>query len=355
MMTGIRVFPIIRAAHVAEIDRYAPRETLFFSTNYDLDGVDIPAHWRRVTTFGALIAVWRARADTLELFEPVWPGFRLRWILLALAQKLHRGGGPHIVGFFAIENASRDGLFLGRRKVVRRVRQVGFALLSAAVGRLTDRVAYGTAMSQELYRGLIGARQVASIVTLDLLARRVGEAPAKVPLRAAFVGQLHRRKGLEPLMEAWEQVETAVPGARLTVVGDGPLRSTVAAWASKRPASRLFRGALPHAEVFDVLSVSAVLVAPSLRHGHWREQVGRPMQEAMAVGTTVITTDETGIASWLEAHGHVVVPLPLTSGSLAEAVVTALENPLSPEGVLASLPERDGRLVADEWLHHVPA
>jgi glycosyltransferase involved in cell wall biosynthesis len=353
-VSSIRVFPVIRSAHLEEIDRFAPRRTLYFATNYDLDGREIPAHWQNVTALGALRIVLTAQADSLELFEPLWRTFLPIWFALALAQKCRRGSRPRVVGFFAIENSTLDALPAPTR-VSRLATRVTAAALRVSIRHLVDRIVYGTQMSQDLYAAIIGPDGPESILSFDLLARRVSAAPSKTPLSAAFVGQLHERKGISALMRAWEQVEASITGAHLTVVGDGPCRRIVESWSAQQPNSRAFRGATRHADVLRMLASTSVLVAPSQRHGRWREQVGRPMQEALAVGTTVVTTTETGIATWLSAHGHRVIEAPVVEHCLVDAVIASLKDPVPPDQVLASLPAQDGRLVADAWLHRVPA
>jgi glycosyltransferase involved in cell wall biosynthesis len=100
-----------------------------------------------------------------------------------------------------------------------------------------------------------------------------------------------------------------------------------------------------------MLEHASILVAPSLREGRWREQVGNPILEALATGTTVVTTTETGIADWLLDHGHHVIRPAHLRERLGPAIIDALQQPLPIDRVLASLPTEDGRALADAWLH----
>ena len=350
-MTSMRVFPSIRSAHMDELDAYAPRPTLYFEKNYDLGGRTIPAHWRRVTRLGAFRAVWTSQVDSLELFEPLWPGQLATWIGLGLTQKLRRGRNRRTVGFFAIENSTLDVLFPSLRRFANFKRRMTVILLRSAVTRLADRIAFGTDMSHALYAPITTPKGPDTTITLDLLAPRASTPPHKTPLTAAFVGELHERKGIDLLMTAWEAVEASLPGAHLSIVGDGPLRTLVASWVGARPQSREYRGVLRHGEVFEFLTPLSVLVAPSVRHGLWREQVGSPMTEALAVGSTIVTTTETGIAQWLSDRRHRVIDTPVDVLVLTDVVIESLKSPLSPAEVLASLPAVDGRQAADAWLH----
>jgi glycosyltransferase involved in cell wall biosynthesis len=176
---------------------------------------------------------------------------------------------------------------------------------------------------------------------------------APVPQTAVLVGERAARNGLRPLLQAWELVEGRCPAARLHVVGAGPLSGDVARWASARPESREFHGQLPQREVLQLLPTCTSLVAPSIRSGRWREQIGLPIKEALRSGLTVVTTTETGLASWLRVHGHQVVEAPFTVQQLSDAIVEALQHPLLREQVLSALPAVSARLEADRWLHSV--
>ncbi|HEX8510411.1 MAG TPA: glycosyltransferase, partial [Propionibacteriaceae bacterium] len=98
------------------------------------------------------------------------------------------------------------------------------------------------------------------------------------------------------------------------------------------------------------LRQSQVLVLPSQSNPGWREQIGLPIMEALAHGCSVVTTSDTGLAQWLTEHGHSVISSSGSASHLADAMVTRLRAPLDESEVLASLPGRDGRLVADDWL-----
>jgi hypothetical protein len=64
----------------------------------------------------------------------------------------------------------------------------------------------------------------------------------------------------------------------------------------------------------------------------------------------VLTTTETGLASWLAGHGHAVVEPDASAAEVAAQVVRLLDEGRPSASVLADLPDRDGRLEADAWL-----
>jgi len=352
--TSMRIVPELRAAHMERHRLGTPAELLYLDTNYDLAGTPLAAGVQRFTMVGALRRFLRTGATTLEVPEPYWIRFWPKHVALVLgftaAGVLRRR--RHRVVTYAMENNDLATLVGGRRRVpgwvVRAV-----ALLIGGVARLTlDRICFASDAARIAYARLPFLSGVEQRTTLEL--PRAHDAPVRgEPLSCVFLGVLEPRKGLRGLTAAWSTVEAALPGARLSIVGPGPLQAELEAWAALRPDSRRVLGRLPHGEAGTVLASGAVLVAPSVPDGRWIEQIGLPIKEALAAGLTVVTTDQTGLAPWLDAHGHEVVdadPSGLPE-RLATALVRALRDPLDRDAVRAALPTRDGRLVADAWLH----
>ncbi|MET1033926.1 MAG: glycosyltransferase [Arthrobacter sp.] len=371
----IRIIPELRAAHVERDPSLTPARTLYFGRMYDLAD-EPPATFERVRMASAVRLLLRSDATVLEVPEPLWLRFLPRTAVLVAAWRLggalaaarggSRGGRRRVVTY-AIEN--NDPRLLLRTGIPGRAAPAVLGwLIGAWTARNIDRIAYGSAGARAAYAALPGADRVPARTLPELPAPRatVASPSAAAPRsdpdgsgaapRAVFVGDLSARKGVPELLAAWERVEPLLPGARLDVVGGGALAADVAAWVAAAPRSRRFHGLLPHHEALRVLGESTVLVAPSRRHGRWREQIGLPVTEALALGLTVVTTDETGLAAWLRAAGHGVLASdppggPADPGTLADVVVRALREPLPRERVLGSLPGADARAAADQWLH----
>jgi glycosyltransferase involved in cell wall biosynthesis len=351
--SGVRVFPELRAAHLEEIDGPAPRRMLYFARKYDLGDQAIPSHCVAATMPTALSVLWRSDDEILELPELLWLRFLPRWLLLATVWKLRRLRGIRrsSVVFFAIENNSLDRLLIPSGRAGSFLGRIFVFALRLLMGVYVSRCAFGTDSAASTYRDLLTPQRPTTRITLDLLSSRLSLDTVKEPLTAIFVGLLEERKGIQLLLDAWPDVEAALDGARLRIVGDGPLRSAVEQWIADRPEQRIYEGMLPRSQTLRLTGQATALIAPSLRDGRWREQVGRPIQEALAVGTTVVTTSETGLASWLKAQGHHVVDPTASQKELATSIIDALRDPLDVDDVLATLPARDGRITADNWLH----
>lgn len=126
---------------------------------------------------------------------------------------------------------------------------------------------------------------------LDTDPRRVGVHQA--PHSMVYVGRYSAEKGLGTLLSAWK--DFTIP---ITLVGKGPLTSTIDAATQHRPYVRN-KGFLGQQEVFDVLRSAYALIFPS----QWYEGMPRVILEAFAMGVPVIASD-LGAMSSLVDHGR---------------------------------------------------
>jgi glycosyltransferase involved in cell wall biosynthesis len=150
--------------------------------------------------------------------------------------------------------------------------------------------------------------------------------PADRPL-VVFVGTLEPRKGLAPLVAAFDQVAGAQADALLVLAGQAGwgLAETERALAGSRHAERIIRtGYLPDAAVPALLRRAAVVAYPALEEGF-----GLPALEALACGATLVTTAGTAMAEMAQGAATLVAPGDITG--LAEALRQGLEGPGDPE------------------------
>jgi len=101
-----------------------------------------------------------------------------------------------------------------------------------------------------------------------------------------FAGRLTAAKNLDLALRAL----AAVPGARLTVVGDGPDRSRLERVAAELGAQAEFVGARPRTEVLGLLGAADAAVLSSA----W-ENFPHGVVEALAMGTPVVATRVGGV------------------------------------------------------------
>jgi len=138
-----------------------------------------------------------------------------------------------------------------------------------------------------------------------------------------FVGRLVYYKGLDLLLDAVAQT----PAARLTVVGDGPLRDHLRGRIRNEGlADRVaLAGEVSDADVHSLLNTSRALVLPS---DHSSETFGVVQLEAMASGLPVLSTSlATGVAGVnLHEQTGLQVP-PGDSAALAAAMDRMIREP----------------------------
>lgn len=349
----VRVIPELRNYHVAGLGAMAPADVFYFEHKYDLDQADLPPSMRRVSVKQLRREVRRSKATTLEIWEPLWMRELAHHIGITLAWKFARPfhWRSRRVVSYAMENNDLALLLAGKRRVPAIVVRVFAFFLGAYMRAIYSRIAYASAGSRAIYETLPFVRSIESADIPNLPALPRDPIPEKDDDLVVFLARMEERKGTRHLLAAWPSVELALPNAKIVMIGDGPDEHAVAEWCAGQPR-RSYRGALPHVEALKVMSRASVAVSPSVREGRWREQIGLPIHEGLLAGSTVVTTTETGLASWLHERGHRVVKPSAMPEELATAIITALREPLDPTGVRATLPIQEGRISANHWLNN---
>lgn len=116
------------------------------------------------------------------------------------------------------------------------------------------------------------------------------------PLRGLTIGRLVEKKGVEWAIRAVATASAAGTDVTLAVIGDGPLRSSLAGLAKELDAPVEFLGSTDRPTVMKHLSESDVLIAPSVTSTDGdMEGIPVVVMEAMANGIPVISTDHSGI------------------------------------------------------------
>lgn len=229
----------------------------------------------------------RHRPDVLHIEEEPW---NVVTVQAALLGKLL---GARVV-FFTWENVRRSYPF-------------PLGLLLRTVLRLSDRAIAGSETARDLLR-LRGFEKA-----IDVLPQYGVDAPARclAPTThgrfvVGFAGRLVPQKGLDCLVDA---VVGLPPSVHLLVVGDGPHRATVLERARRLGLEGRIEmaGAVSHGEMARYLARMSVLVLPSLTTARWKEQFGRVLIEAMALGVPVIGSDS-GEIPWVIGDAGLVFP-----------------------------------------------
>jgi glycosyltransferase involved in cell wall biosynthesis len=147
--------------------------------------------------------------------------------------------------------------------------------------------------------------------------------PCEAPL-IGFVGRMTRDKGIPELMDAFELIQRAEPGARLLLVGwFDDSDDTLSEWLRRRIESH--PGVVCTGYVADTgpyYRAMDMMVLPT-----WREGFPNVVLEAAATGIPVVTTISTGSR---DAVAPEVTGLLIPAGypeAIAEAVLRLIRNP----------------------------
>jgi glycosyltransferase involved in cell wall biosynthesis len=356
--SAARVYTHLRTADLERFRHMTPARVLFTRTRYDFDEslVDPANPPVRLTRLGVVRQLlWRDHA-VVEMNEPaigdLFPFLLAQVAAVRLRGRISRRRAT--IAAYCIQNAD-PALEVARRW--RLPRPLALVVTAAAVRilvRSTDRLAFGTAASYELYERYVGDR------LLRERARLIEEVPSpceclagtteeRSSTQVAFVAQFSERKGIREAMAAWDVLRDDHPEATFRIVGKGPLEDDVVTWAASRPEVSVDIDP-PRSAIHRLLSRSGVLILLSQPDGSFREQIGFPITEGLAHGCEIVASSETGLAGWLAQHGHGVVPPDAPAGRVADEIAAAFDRARRRPGSLHDLPAVDQRIVADHWM-----
>lgn len=184
--------------------------------------------------------------------------------------------------------------------------------------------------AQAIARGFPAERTLVHYNGVDLVRFRPGADHEAATI--LHVGRLVAKKGTTVLLRAFAAVLNAHPGARLLILGDGPLRTRLERLAGELGVGQsvIFAGARQPDEIAGFMRDATLLVAPSrTARGGDAEGLPNVVVEAMASGLPVVATDH---------------------GGIAEAVAEGENGFLVAEGEAEPLAGRIGDLLADAAL-----
>ncbi len=349
-----RLYESVRSAHLERAHVLEPATILYRERRYDFDaGLVAGLDLIQASPLRAATILWRSRPIALEINEPLMlsslPASALALLGLKVAEIL--GGNRTVVVSYAIGNTNPFEQLASKNLRTRVRRKLEYVLARLIWGRL-DRMAFGTAAAQSVYHELLPARQAGlkqSLIPALPSSCRCNQELEPEQLKLLFLGDLSARKGFPQLAAAWPLVQAALPDARLTIMGKGVLTDLALNLAADNPSVMTLIDPSRH-EIHRNLRRAHVLALPSQKSATWREQVGLPIVEGLGHGCTIVATTQTGLASWLSENGHTALDPDCSPRSLSEALIAVLKHPMDKDTVCRQLPNRDGRLEADDWL-----
>ena len=147
-----------------------------------------------------------------------------------------------------------------------------------------------------------------------------------------WVGGYYPWHDLDLLLTSFTLVLQRQPSAKLVLVGDGPIRQSIAQKVQKNglQQSVIMTGAIAHANVPEMLSIADIAVVPSAPVPASHGGTGTPLKlfEYMAAGKAIVAT-ALNQATEVIQNGH--TGLLVEAGDVnrfAEAILTLLNNPV---------------------------
>jgi 1,2-diacylglycerol 3-alpha-glucosyltransferase len=206
---------------------------------------------------------------------------------------------------------------LTMRAVKRHVRSFAHEvdLVLAPGGAIVDALrTYGYEGPVEMMPNPVDLARYADAPDPALRARH--DVPAGAPL-LVYVGRMGQEKGLPMLLEAVAAARRAEPDLHLLMVGDGPLRSTLAAQGHEQVR---WVGSVEHRQVAAYLVAADAFVSASVT-----EVQPMTFLESLAAGTPVVAAESAAARDLADSGGLTMSAA--TASDLSRAIVAKLREP----------------------------
>jgi len=196
---------------------------------------------------------------------------------------------------------------------------------------ITRSEACSRAVARALHRDFLPGRLATDVIhnatslrSLSAGARRKARLPLGLSpqeLAVGTVANLNWRKGHAFLLWAFAKVVSQQPGARLLLVGEGPLRESLEDLTRELRLTEDVRFLGRRTDVADLLPALDLFVLPSVTEG-----LGVALMEAMAVGLPCVATRVGGVPEVVaDGETGLLVP-PRDPEALAEAMLRLLPD-----------------------------
>jgi len=148
-----------------------------------------------------------------------------------------------------------------------------------------------------------------------------------------YVGRLSELKGVHVLIEAFRNVLTQIPNARLIITGSSffgeaaktTYEQTLVELAAPIANNIVFTGFLPHEKLKYLYSAVDVVCVPSV----WQDPCPLVVLEAMASGTCLVASRVGGVPEMATDGETAVLVPPADANALSDAVCRVLSDPVS--------------------------
>jgi glycosyltransferase involved in cell wall biosynthesis len=155
------------------------------------------------------------------------------------------------------------------------------------------------------------------------------------------VSALHRQKGIQYLIEAFERVMGEAEDAQLMVAGDGPYRGELEHLAKEHGVEATFTGHVEYDKLPDYYNLASLYAMPTVA------QEGLPLSllEAMACGKPVVASDTGGIKTAVADGKNGLLVGVKDVDSLAQTMIKVLLD----DGLAAKLGENARKTIIKDF------
>jgi colanic acid/amylovoran biosynthesis glycosyltransferase len=179
---------------------------------------------------------------------------------------------------------------------------------------------------QMLQRGYPPKKIRRHYIGVDLEKFQPDPSMPKEPM-ILYVGRLVEKKGGPDLLRAMKKVNAKYPDVKLNLIGDGPLRESLAAFAREERLNVHFLGPQPPDVVQKHLQAALLFCMPSVRAADGNsEGLGIVNLEAQATGIPVVGTLHGGIPEAVENGVTGLLAPERDPDVLADHIVTLLTD-----------------------------
>lgn len=179
---------------------------------------------------------------------------------------------------------------------------------------------------QALARGCPEQKLIQHYIGIDLEKFTQPKSESDEP-SLLFVGRLVEKKGCTYLLQAMEQLKPKFPELRLTIIGEGDLKSALQQEASAKRLNVDFRGTASASEIREQLARSWLFVAPSITAANGdTEGLGMVFLEAQALRTPVVSFRSGGLVEAVDEDRTALLCDEKDVTGLARNIAQLLEN-----------------------------
>jgi glycosyltransferase involved in cell wall biosynthesis len=218
-----------------------------------------------------------------------------------------------------------------------------FRFIRKVVMRSSDVITVVSEPMREKLREELGNARSIKVIPMgtDLKSEFIPGSKVREPFSFLFVGRLIPIKGVNVLINAFSEVNTAIPGSTLSIVGSGPdegrLKKLVEQYSLQGKVK--FMGGISHEKLPEIYQAHEVAVFPffSLQSGA-QEAFGLVMVEALGCGCSVIASDIPAARAVLGNGERGVLVSEGNAEALAQQMIALTKDPGAREKL-----ERKGR------------